>query len=281
MFGTLWRHHAPHAHRHPRDVFAANAIEGDPIEEFVIDVHSHPGPDSGHQGFNHHYLGGGVDDLLRVMDRTGVDVSCFSAHTAIGPDFVRGNALVAGAVRAHPARVVGFAVPNPNYPELAKEELIRRVDDQGFRGIKIHSTNHAYPIHGPNYAPVFEFADDHRLPILSHTFDSPARLKELAARYPNARFIWAHAIGAHVRDPDLAMTVRDLPNVFCEMAGSGNRRGQIEAFVRVAGIESAVFGSDYPVLSQTWQLGNVAHADLSEAEKRKIFSQNIRGVLGL
>ena len=65
------------------------------------------------------------------------------------------------------------------------------------------------------------------------------------------------------------------------MSGSGNRRGQIESFVRVAGVESAVFGSDYPVLGQTWQMGNVAHADLSADEKRKIFSENIRGALGL
>ena len=276
MFGTVWHHHAPHAHTHGIDTFADRAMEGDPIEQLVIDVHSHPGP-----GSNFHYLGGDVSDLLHVMDLTGVDYACFSAYTAIGPDFVRGNELVAGAIKAHPTRVVGFAVPNPHYPDIAKEELIRRVDEQGFRGIKIHSTNHAYPINGPNYVPVYEFADDHHLPILSHTWDSPARLRELATHYPNARFIWAHAIWRHIKDPDLAITVRDLPNAYCEMSGSGNRRGQIEDFVRVAGIESAVFGSDYPVLSQTWQLGNVAHANLSEDEKRMIFSENIRTVLGI
>ncbi len=276
MFGHVWRHNAPHPHHHHPDPVAADALAGEPLKDFVIDVHSHPGP-----GTNFFYQGGGAGDLLRVMDRTGVDYSCFSAYTAIGPDFVRGNELVAKAVRDHPDRVIGFAVPNPNYPELAKEELIRRVDDQGFRGIKIHSTIHEYPIHGPNYIPVYEFADDHRLPILSHTYDSPARIRQLATTYPNARFIWAHAIWQHIRTPDLALTVRDLPNVFCEMSGSGNRRGQIEAFVKVAGVESAVFGSDYPVLGQTWQMGNVAHADLTHDEKRKIFSENIRGVLGL
>ena len=276
MFGNVWRHHAPHPHHHRPDPIAADALAGEPLEDFVIDVHSHPGP-----GTNFFYQGGGVDDLLRVMDRTGVDYSCFSAYTAIGPDFVRGNELVAEAVQDHPTRVIGFAVPNPHYPKLVKEELIRRVDEQGFRGIKIHSTNHNYPLNGKNYAPVFEFADDHKLPILSHTYDSPARLRELATTYPNARFIWAHAIWQHTRNPELALTVRDLPNAYCEMSGSANRRGEIESFVRVAGVESAVFGSDYPVLGQTWQMGNVAHADLSADDKRKIFSENIRGALGL
>ena len=65
------------------------------------------------------------------------------------------------------------------------------------------------------------------------------------------------------------------------MAGSGNVRGTIEDFVRVAGAEHVVFGSDYPVLGQAWQLGQVAHADLPVADKRKIFGQNLRAVLGL
>ncbi|MBM4436350.1 MAG: amidohydrolase family protein [Actinobacteria bacterium] len=276
MFGHVWFHHAPGTPAHGRDAFAARAVEGQPLGEFVIDVHSHPGV-----GYNHYWKGGDVDDMVRTMDRTGVDYACLSAYVAIGPDFVGGNDLVAAAVRRHPTRVIGFAVPNPHYLTIALADIRRRVEDQGFRGLKIHSTNHGYPILGPHYRPIYEFADDHKLPILSHTWESAGTVAKLARTYPNVTFIWAHAIWQHVRNPDLAVTVRDLPNVVIEMAGSGNRRGQIEDFVRVAGAEHVVFGSDYPVLSQTWQLGQVAHAAISEADKRKIFSGNIRRVLGV
>ena len=51
--------------------------------------------------------------------------------------------------------------------------------------------------------------------------------------------------------------------------------------MRVAGAEHVVFGSDYPVLGQAWQLGQVAHADLPAADKRKILGQNLRAVLRL
>ena len=177
--------------------------------------------------------------------------------------------------------MLGCVVPNPRYPQLVVPELRRRVEDQGFRGIKIHPTSHNYRVLGEHYEPVYEYADEHRLPILSHTYDSPATVAKLATTYPNATFVWAHAIWGHLRMPDLATVVRDLPNVVVEMAGSGNVRGTIEDFVRVAGAEHVVFGSDYPVLGQAWQLGQVAHADLPAADKRKIFGQNLRAVLRL
>ena len=277
MFGHVWFHHAPgpHHHAHP-DNFAAKAAHGEPLDEFVIDVHSHPGV-----GGNFYWTRGDVDDMVRTMDSTGTDYACFSAYVSIGPDFIDGNDLVARAIKQHPRRVIGFAVPNPHYLALSLSDIRKRVGDQGFRGLKIHSVGHGYPIRGPNYVPIYEFADDNKLPILSHTWDSPGTIATLAKQYPNITFIWAHAIWQHIRNPDLAVTIKDLPNVVIEMAGSGNRRGQIEDFVRVAGVEHVVFGSDYPVLSQIWQLGQVAHANLTADEKLKIFSGNIRRVLGL
>ena len=269
-----YHQHPPQAHQH--DDYAGRAVEGQPLGNLVIDVHSHPGV-----GGNFYWQGGDVDDLVRMMDTTGVDYSCFSAYAAIGPDFVGGNELVAAAIQRHPARVIGFAVPNPNYPALVGPDLRRRVEDQGFRGIKIHPSSHGYPVLGPNYRPVYEYADEHRLPILSHTWQSPATVAKLAETYRNATFVWAHAIWRHVREPDLALAARDHPNILVEMAGSANRRGVIEDFVRVAGAEHVVFGSDCPVLGQAWQLGQVAHLELPEADKRKIFGENLRPILGL
>ena len=276
MTATPHHHHHPHHHAHQHDSFAERAVHGEPLEDLVIDIHCHPGV-----GRNFYWHGGDVDDMVRTMDETGVDYACFSAYAAIGPDFIGGNDLVAAAIRRHPTRVLGCVVPNPRYPQLVVTELRRRVEDQGFRGIKIHPSSHNYRVLGPHYEPVYEYADDHRLPILSHTYDSPATVAKLATTYPNATFVWAHAIWSHLRTPDLATVVRDHPNVLVEMAGSANVRGTIEDFVRVAGAEHVVFGSDYPVLGQAWQLGQVAHADLPVADKRKIFGQNLRAVLGL
>ena len=131
MCGTPWFHRSPVAHQH--DAFEAHALRGEPLNELVIDVHSHPGP-----GGNLHWLGGEVDDMLRSMDISGTDYACFSSYEAIGPDFVEGNDLVAAAIRDHPRRVIGFAIPNPRYPQLAMRDLRVRVEDQGFKGIKIH-----------------------------------------------------------------------------------------------------------------------------------------------
>ena len=258
------------------DAFSTQAGAGDPLGGYLIDVHSHPGV-----GNNMHWAGGDVDDMVRTMDRTGVDVACFSAYVGIGPDFIRGNDLVAEAISQHPTRVVGFAVPNPHYLSLYLQDLPRRVEEQGFRGIKIHPSVHQYPVGGPNYEPVYQFADEHSLPVLSHTWESPATLAMLARTYPKATFIWAHGIWWHVRMPDLAPTVRDLPNAMVDTAGSFNRRGQIEDFVRSAGAEHVVFGSDFPVISQTWALGQIAHAQVSVGDKRRIFGENMRPLLNL
>ncbi|MAG34896.1 MAG: hypothetical protein CL878_01380 [Dehalococcoidia bacterium] len=269
-------HRHLHQHAHQHDSYGDRAVRGEPLEDLIIDIHCHPGV-----GRNFYWHGGDVDDMVRTMDTTGVDYACFSSYAAIGPDFIGGNDLVAEAIQRHPTRVLGCVVPNPRYPELVVPELQRRVEDQGFRGIKIHPTSHSYRVLGPNYLPVYEFADDHRLPILSHTYETPATVAKLAETYPNATFVWAHGIWRHLQQPDLATVARDHPNVLVDMAGSVNLRGMIEDFVRVAGAESVVFGSDYPVLDQAWELGQVAHAELPATAKRRIFGENLRGRLRL
>lgn len=258
------------------DAYSSRSVAGDPLEGFLIDVHSHPGV-----GTNMHWDGGDVDDMIRTMDRTGVNIACFSAYVGIGPDFIRGNDLIAGAIAQHPNRAIGFAVANPNYPSLYREDLPFRVENQGFRGIKIHPVVHDYPVTGSNYESVYQFADEYKLPVLSHTWESPTTLETLARNYPNATFIWAHGIWSHVGMPELASTVRELPNAMVDTAGSLNRRGQIEDFVQIAGAEHVVFGSDFPVLSQTWALGQIASAQISVEEKRMIFGENIRPLLDL
>ena len=106
-------------------------------------------------------------------------------------DYRVGNDRVADAVAAYPERLVGFLVINPHYPDRIENELSRCIDASDMKGIKLHPAAHKYPTDGPNYQPVWEFANAHRMPILIH--GDTAAMGGLAARYPDTAFLNAHS----------------------------------------------------------------------------------------
>ena len=111
-----------------------------------------------------------VDDpatMLRAMDRVGIDRSC--VFDIFHPDGTRGNDRTAAFVALNPERFVGFAYVSPLMVDRVVPELERAVDDLGFRAIKLYPPYTPYPLNDPIWDPVYEFANDRGLAVLSHT----------------------------------------------------------------------------------------------------------------
>ena len=49
-----------------------------------------------------------------------------------------------------------------------------------------------YPIDGPNFGPVYDFANEREMMILSHSWGSPKTLAKLATAYPGIKFLVGH-----------------------------------------------------------------------------------------
>jgi predicted TIM-barrel fold metal-dependent hydrolase len=223
----------------------------------LVDVHAH----------FHHARTGRSDwaDVnaarFRAGDRIGITYHVasilgtwgFSSPTYFpSPDDVTlGNDAMLDLCTREPDRVRMFTTVNPNFTAHACAE-IERCTSRGAIGIKLLASRRA---DDRLLDPIAALAAQHRLPVLHHIWQHRTRewpsqeisdgadLARLAARHPRASFILAHIGGGG----DYAHTfaaVRDVPNVFPDLSGSGVDRGMLDAAVEALGSERLLWGSD-------------------------------------
>jgi len=103
------------------------------------DVHISPPPEGGNSI--------DVDELLRRMDRAGVD----KALTWLQPPYMReiddANAYVHEATKRHPDRILGFGWADPNLGvQKAKDTVNKCIYEYGFYGVKLNGAQNSFYI---------------------------------------------------------------------------------------------------------------------------------------
>ena len=242
-------------------------------DTFVVDTHCHIGPCS-----RMRFIESSADGLIRIMDRLGIDMAAITALSAcIDGVITQGNDLVIDAIQRYPNRLKGYMSVNPKYPATASREL-RRCLDAGLRLVKVHSgLGIAY--NDPSYEMVWEFAAEHRLPILAHTAgrDIETTLESTIARYPQITWSLAHA---GIADPPVYVRVaKQYDNVYTDLVYSACPRGMVEYFVAQGLEDKLLWGTDWPFMSAQPQLGKVLFARISPLQKAKILGDNARQIL--
>jgi uncharacterized protein len=201
---------------------------------------------------------------LRAGERVGITVhvaSMLGSWGATSPiyfpsptDIEYGNSYLLQLQRAHPDRIRGYVVVNPNFTKHALTELTRCLD-AGMIGVKLAASRRA---NDPLLDPICQAAADRRVPVLHHVWQhrrreypgqeasDAAELGALAARHPRVNFILAHIGGGGDWIHSLA-AVRDIPNVFVDVSGSGVDGGMLEACVEFVGVERLLWGCDITI----------------------------------
>jgi uncharacterized protein len=219
---------------------------------------------------------------LRAGERVGISVhvaSILGSWGATSPiyfpspaDIQYGNDFLLKLQQTHPARVRGYAVVNPNFQRHALAELDRCLS-AGMIGIKLAASRRA---DDPLLDPICQVARERSVPILHHIWqhrrrDYPgqeasdaAELGVLAARHPQVNFLLAHIGGGGDWIHSVAV-VRDLPNVYIDLSGSGVDGGMLEACLDTAGVERLLWGCDLTIDTGWAKLRHLEHL-LSPAE---------------
>jgi predicted TIM-barrel fold metal-dependent hydrolase len=201
---------------------------------------------------------------LRAGERVGITVHVASILGSWGltspiyfpspADIEYGNDFLLGLQRAHPSRIRGYCVVNPNFRTHAERELVRCLD-AGMIGIKLAASRRA---NDPLLDPVCRIAADRRVPVLHHIWQNRRReyagqeasdaqeLGALAARHPQVNFLLAHIGGGGDWIHSLA-AVRNLSNVLVDLSGSGVDGGMLEACLNTVGAERLVWGCDLTI----------------------------------
>lgn len=265
-----------------RDKMREAVLEGRPVTEFqVVDAHTHLG-----YWYNFNIPWRTAEDMVRVMDKVGVECCISTAHAAIGPDYRYGNSQVIEAMRAFPGRILGYCTINPNYPDSEKLDELNRCFDAGMVAIKYHPSCHLHPIDGAGYEVSWKYAQEHCLPILTHTdtggqFCDVVKSGMCARMYPDSKLLIGHC-GFGYKGADLCIQVaKEVSNTYFDLAASTANLDLVEKIVAGVGSERVVFGTDLPFLDSRIQIGRLAFSRLDDNQLTQVLGQNARRIFGL
>jgi predicted TIM-barrel fold metal-dependent hydrolase len=102
---------------------------------------------------------------------------------------------------------------------------------------------------------------------------TPEDVALLARRFPDVPLICGHSGG----DWELGVrAVRPFKNVYIEFSGSDPHSGQVDFTVAEVGADRLIWGGHGPSRSYSTELAKVFDADLTLAQREKIFGANLR-----
>lgn len=257
----------------------------------AIDVHGHYGRyiRAGDESLLDQLSSGDAAEVVRRASAVHIGLTIVSPLTAILPRFqadaVAGN-IEAARVVSETAGLKQYVVIDPTRAETyaQADEMLKQPQCVG---IKIHPEEHGYPIreHG---AAIFEFAARRRAVMLTHSSEQNSLARDFipwANEFPEVRLILAH-IGCGW-DGDVTHQVRAIQqsrngNVFADTSSARSIvPGLIEWAVREVGVDRVLFGTDTPLYQTAMQRARIEHADLTDADKRRILRDNAVQLFGL
>jgi len=243
----------------------------------VIDMHTHP--DRFHSIY---FPNPDMEGILASMERSGERLIAIAPHAALYDPYY-GNPLMVKMLQAQPERFRGYWCYNPHYPELLEEAKARVLDTPGVIGYKLHPSTHQYPLSGDNYQPLLQWANVHRLMVLSHTWAgaecSADACRWVAERYPELIFIMGHSCYPEF-DKAFALA-RDFPNFYLELTACERMPAFVDRAVREVGAHKLLFGTDLPWFDPNFSIGCVLFADITDDDRRAILYGNAKKLLRL
>ena len=234
----------------------------------IIDVHSHAWEYPSHFS----------DDFRQQAKRAkaGVEMDLtvtYDAYRASAPDdtitIVFGgkarlsglwvdDQFVANYVAADPTRLIGFLSVDPTQPGW-EDELRFGHQSLGLRGIKLLSMYAGFRPDESRLDPLWQYATEHRLPVLLHTGTTfvaqaplectlPRHVDAAAIRHPDVTMILAHL--GHPYEGECVATIRKHPNLYADISALHYRPFQLYQslmLVQEYGVwDKVLFGTDYP-----------------------------------
>lgn len=240
-----------------------------------------------------------LDDIersMRVMKYARFEKMCFLPHVGIGTTSdaqfeteVRKNAsLVTMPLDRWPEVMLGMIQLNGNDVQASLDALNRWLRDGPMLGVYFAGGGPgALTCTHKNFEPLIERIAELDGVIMQHTWfvtggkpkpqmSTPSELVEVAAKFPEQKFVCAHAGGEWEQG---IRAVRDSANILVETSGFDPTAGFIEMAVRELGAERIIFGSHLPSRSLGTEVSKVIGADISDQDRRLIFGENYRKLL--
>lgn len=238
-----------------------------------------------------------ADELIASMDRDGVDISVilnigWTTHELC----VETNDYIMESIARYPKRLIGFGMVQLRSLESAVDE-IERCTKGGIRGIgELRPDIQLLDLGSEEVMkPFIEVMVKHNLILLTHASEpvgheypgkgavTPEKLYPLITDYPNLTKVCAHWGGGLPFYALMPEVKKAVSNVFFDTAASPFLyTSQIyHQVIQLVGADKILFGSDYPLLTQSRLLKEIKSLGLPEESERLILSGNARRLLGI
>lgn len=234
----------------------------------------------------------GAEELLRRMDRAGVE----KALTWLQPPYRReideANAYVHASVKRYPDRFLGFGWADPNLGvDQAVATARRCIEEYDFYGVKLNGAQNYFYLDDPELSlPVIEEIARLRSRLAFHVgadaFEQthPFRVAKIALRFPDLPVLAVHMGGVGHADLTNAMIefAQQCPNI--TLIGSGVREVAVLKAIRTLGASRVCFGSDTPFSLMHVEVAKyhaLLDGEVTPQEKSLIMGGNIARLFGL
>lgn len=183
--------------------------------------------------------------------------------------------------KLYPEKMIGFGYINPRSRHL-KEDL-KELKQKGVKGIKIHPDFMKFNFRKQKeeLLDIFRYCANYKILVLSHT-GSHSEIKNiipLLKKSDETKFVIGHS-GLCPQSQQALDVARKCPNTFLEISGNPYIFRFMEAIKDPdIGIEKLLFGSDLPSLNPRVEIQKILSLDISKAERKLIFSDNIKRIL--
>ncbi len=257
-------------------------LEGKPLGVDAVDAHGHLGPSGGYV-LKIHDERRQVAEALKVMDACGIRTMIYSGMQALSGDPVAGNDLLDAVLKPVASRFQGYLSFNPFYAADLLPRLDRYFAGPVYVGFKTLCDYWKIRIDDPRFAPMWAYANKHRLPVLNHTwdggYDTPALLEKIAGRYPQAPLLIGHSGGGDPGRREAVALAKKHKNVYLEWCGSFCSSIPWEETLREVGADRVVYGTDAMVHDIHWELGRLLSLDVPDKVLIPILGGTMRKIL--
>lgn len=248
------------------------------------DVHLSPTNEGG--------LGITYEELIRRMERSGVD----KALAWLQPPYLRetdaANHYVWEATQAHPERIIGFGWVDPHLGlDAGRATIERSLGEYGFHGVKLNGAQNSFIIDEPTttmplIAQIAEAGSVLALHVGADAFENthPYRVGKIAKRFPDLRILMVHMGG--VGHADISASAIEIaqehPNIML-LASAVKTRPILKA-LRTVGPERLCWGSDTPFDPMHVELARfraILDGEVTDEQAAGVLGCNILRFLGI
>jgi predicted TIM-barrel fold metal-dependent hydrolase len=234
-----------------------------------------------------------IEATIAAMDSAEVEIGILAAWHAPGDGALISNDEVAGWVERHPERFRALAAVDLDKPMEAVRELRRRVQDDGFVGLRVIPWLWNAPPTDRRYYPLFATCVELGVPFctqVGHT--GPLRpsetgrpipyIDQVAIDFPELTVVCGHV--GYPWTEEMVAVARKHRNVYIDTSAYTTRRlpPELIAYMKTgSGRHKVMFGSNYPMILPAHALDGLVELGLDAETLELYLAANARRVFRL